>query len=225
MELDVFLVANPFEREAQQYAISLECRDMLKLLSVDQEYKMTDTLKTVMRQLGVANLPSMQETGRCEVLLTYIGKSLTDCRHHIKNKVTETLKAGCKSAKDIGSLTAAITSRSKVRPTAALYMRIAAVRWVAKEYSQCTEDAFWVKFDEKLIEWRQRAQTPALIQALFQEMYNSDKDTFGLPDLLAHPTLNPNHQEEWITSLNTFASRPTSSAVVPASSRRRTKRS
>ncbi|KAI0355644.1 hypothetical protein OH77DRAFT_302393 [Trametes cingulata] len=255
IDLDMFLAAQPVAREAQQYAVSLECRDMLKTMTLEQEYKMPETLKrtaqdygwaymlsptiqsycavdasdkvlAVMRELGVANIPPAHETARCDAVLACIGKALTDCRHHIKNKVSETLKTGAQGPKDIASLCAAIANRSKVKPTAAMYMRVAAVRYIVRTYPECVgEDAFWIRFNKQLNQYRELLKTPVKIQAAFEDMYESDKRLYGDPDILTHPTLNPNHQDEWISALERAAARPASkTASGTTNTRRRVKR-
>ncbi|KAI0348849.1 hypothetical protein OH77DRAFT_1594545 [Trametes cingulata] len=45
IDLDIFVAAQPIAREAQQYAVALECRDMLKTVTLEQEHKMPETLK------------------------------------------------------------------------------------------------------------------------------------------------------------------------------------
>ncbi|KAI0349302.1 hypothetical protein OH77DRAFT_1432189 [Trametes cingulata] len=186
----------------------------------------SDKVLAVMRELGVANVPPAHETARCDAVLACIGKALTDCRHHIKNKVSESMKPGVQGSKDIASLCAAITSRSKVKPTAAMYMRIAAVRYVVRTYPECAgEDAFWIRFDKQLNQYRELLQTPAKIQAAFEDMYETDKRLYGDPDILVHPPLNPNHQDEWIAALERAAARPVSkTATGTSNSRRRVKR-
>ena len=98
-----------------------------------------------MCDLNIVDVPPRRETGRCLQVEKVIRQAITQCRHHIKEKVcprtctfmlfysqmvikvVSTFNPGPDDAIDIASLAAVITSSTKVKPTAALYMRIALI--------------------------------------------------------------------------------------------------
>ncbi|KAI0701548.1 hypothetical protein C8T65DRAFT_741690 [Cerioporus squamosus] len=257
-DLDVFLAAGPLERSAYQYALELANHDQLTTLTLHLEYKLPGTLRStcadyawaymlspsvtsyrnadaadgvlaVMRDLNVSDLPPRHETGRCEEILRVIGKAMTACRHHMKDKIIETLDPKKKVARDIGSLSAAILSRSKVKPTAAFYIRAAYIRWVAACFPESgKDDNFWVKVDASMSETREEMQTSVMIQGAFMAIFDDDKAKYGAPDLLNSPPTEWRIQDDWIQQLHARASRPLSQssgssglAPKPANTRRR----
>ncbi|KAJ6576266.1 hypothetical protein B0H10DRAFT_2103162 [Mycena sp. CBHHK59/15] len=91
------------------------------------------SIQTVMRSLGVAELPAARETGCCVIVNKCLIKGLTEQRCHVKTVIFESLtkveadkKNGTKSAGiDIASLTRSCINTTPAKPTALLYQRIA----------------------------------------------------------------------------------------------------
>ena len=107
-----------------------------------KSYQSFSCLQMALRELNVADIPPAHETGRCDEVLKVISKALTDCRCHMKEKVSgmfrnafhhilmqiqiaATLGSSDDVSKDIASLTTAILSRTKVKATVLIYLRIA----------------------------------------------------------------------------------------------------
>ncbi|OJT12656.1 hypothetical protein TRAPUB_10799 [Trametes pubescens] len=140
----------------------------------------------VMWQFNLSGLPPPYETGRCAIIEACIGKAMTDCRHHIKTKVNESLKADAR-AKDIASLAAQIIGRSRIKPTAALYMRLANICWAITQLpGKFSEDAFWVKFDAILEGQRAKYTEPGHLYTAVKKLYDDDVKKFGEPDLVSY---------------------------------------
>ncbi|KAJ7444264.1 hypothetical protein B0H11DRAFT_1931200 [Mycena galericulata] len=117
-----------------------------------------------MRTLQVKDLPPAMETGRCDVVLKYIGKALTDKRFLIKKQIFASLNG--KEKVDIAKLTRLCISASPARPTLPMYQRIAFLRSIAVQFKKDgvkdtagkpgTDDAgdsFWNAVDNKLAKY------------------------------------------------------------------------
>ncbi|KAK7463482.1 hypothetical protein VKT23_006831 [Stygiomarasmius scandens] len=223
----------PHEGLAFVLLTMLETRDLLRLLTLAQEYRAPDTVKTTckdyacifllspallqykldknaapnvlmaMRELGIQNLPDACETGRCELILEIIKKAMTDFRHHLKEKIA----ASIKSNQDIAALTKACIGTSKAKPTAGLFIRIAFLRWMYTTNPKATGDTFWKIVDEHLIKTRREYPTTAEQQEVFVALYEADLARFGQPDLVNHPQVSVNDIDSWILQVNAAASR------------------
>ncbi|KAJ3992123.1 hypothetical protein F5050DRAFT_1811809 [Lentinula boryana] len=221
---------SPMEHMAHIFLVQLENRDMLRLLTLTQEYRVPETLKNTcqdyawvyllspsimlykgkngptnvlaaMRQLNVLNLPPATETGRCDIVCEIIKKTMTDVRHHIKDKIKQSLKDDSPSH-DIAALTRACIGGSKAKPTAALFMRIA---FLSCAYPTCVTDKFWDKVDQSLTKTRTDCKTPAELQAVFEAILAQDKAKFGEPDLITHPAVALRDVDQWLLSVNGVA--------------------
>ncbi|KAJ7112276.1 hypothetical protein C8R44DRAFT_741965 [Mycena epipterygia] len=176
----------------QLVVISLRNRDLLQLLKADQDkkYKLPDTLvarsyrnikdtpsiasiivvkcfyfpmSCSMRMLGVTDMPSSMETGRCDLLLTCLSKALTDKWYHIKLQLFMSLIG---EKVDIATLTRSWIVTSQAKATAAVYQRLAFLRSLAVEFKATPpkdvespaakstgSDQFWAFVDARLTEY------------------------------------------------------------------------
>ncbi|KAJ6571240.1 hypothetical protein B0H19DRAFT_1064355 [Mycena capillaripes] len=184
----------------------------------------TSAIVTAMRIMGVADLPPTMETGRCEVANKVVGKALIDKRCHIKTHVFLTLVPGTEKV-NIATLTRNCIGSSPVKPTAAMYQRIALVRLVAVEYNSkaaaavavaaaaaaagarvpppaksVAEDDFWLLVDKKLALWRV-AYTKADMQIMVEKTYNDDVQAYGPPDNTI-PIMSAKDLDAWLVTLN-----------------------
>ncbi|KAJ3870743.1 hypothetical protein F5051DRAFT_447208 [Lentinula edodes] len=112
-----------------------------------------------MRQLNVSNLPPSSETGRVNVVLEVIKKGMTDACHNVKEKIISSVKNSASPYRDIAALTQACIGCSKAKPMAALFVRIAFLRWQVAQHPTSNMDKFWDKVDEALNKYRTEFKT------------------------------------------------------------------
>ncbi|KAJ3983802.1 hypothetical protein F5890DRAFT_1462372 [Lentinula detonsa] len=167
-----------------------------------------------MRQLSVSNLPPASETGRCDAIMEIIKKAMTDARHNIKEKILLSIKDGS-THRDIAALTRACIGTSKARPTAALFIRIAFLRYSFVQYPTAVTERFWNKVDETLAKYRLEFKTPVELQAAFVVIFDEDKLTYGEPDLVSNPQVVLRNVDEWLMMVNRISAPP---MATPASS-------
>ncbi|KAJ3859038.1 hypothetical protein EV359DRAFT_68510 [Lentinula novae-zelandiae] len=234
---------SPAEHMAHVYLVVLENRDALRLLTLSQEYRIPETLKTTckdyawayvlsptillyksksgpanvlaaMRQLNVSNLPPSSETGRVDVVLEVIKKGMTDAHHNVKEKITLSVKNSASLYRDIAALTQACIGCSKAKPMAALFVRIAFLRWQVAQHPTSNMDKFWDKVDEALNKYRTEFKTAIELNDAFSTIYEEDQRTYGEPDLVSHPQVAVRDLDQWLLIVHGVAGH--SGASVPA---------
>ncbi|KAJ6620124.1 hypothetical protein B0H10DRAFT_2216172 [Mycena sp. CBHHK59/15] len=165
----------------------------------------------VMRALGISDLPPAMETGRVEVLMKFLGKSLTTKCYHIKHQIFSTLTG---DKVDIATLTRACIGTSAAVPTAALYQRIALLCSIAFEFKRSgkstteggddakddSKDKFWPEVDSQLAVYHQ-TMCAAERRVMYEATYRDDILTHGEPDHTIPLTLMQD-VEAWLTTLN-----------------------
>ncbi|KAJ7614820.1 hypothetical protein FB45DRAFT_936123, partial [Roridomyces roridus] len=166
--------------------------------------------QATMRTMGVKDMPPAMETGRVAILAKVIGKALTDKRFEIKSQVVKSLESKSKENKsDIAALTCAcIGSTTNVKPTAALYQRIAIIRSVAAKNMAAAkaaenskaEDKFWVLVDQKLEAWRNTLTAPGALQGMYAKTYDADVAKHGKPDSTV-PVTPMKDVADWLVTL------------------------
>ncbi|KAE9385091.1 hypothetical protein BT96DRAFT_950089 [Gymnopus androsaceus JB14] len=235
---------SPPEHLAHVFLVGLENRDAFRLLTSSVDYRVPETLKTTckdyawvyilsptimqykgktgpanvlaaMRQLNVNNLPPPSETGRCDVIMEIIKKGMTDARHNIKEKITSSVKNEAAAHRDIAALTRACIATSKAKPTAALFVRIAFLRWQFNQYPTCVTDKFWDKVDETLVKYRTEFNTAAELQPAFEAIFHSNKEKYGQPDLVLNPSVAIRDVNEWLLKVSSAAGPFGVAAVAP----------
>ncbi|KAJ6612615.1 hypothetical protein B0H10DRAFT_1952180 [Mycena sp. CBHHK59/15] len=166
-----------------------------------------------MRAIGVAEIPPPSETGRCDIVIQCLSKSLTDWRCQVKTLVFKSFTVAATEnekspSRDIASLTRACIGTSSAKPTAPLYQRIAFIRHCAatsskeKAGSGKNEDNFWHEVDEKLALWRKTSPVEENMQILFDNTYSTDKTLYGEPDCKIPLTLMKD-LDAWLCTVNT----------------------
>ncbi|KAJ7644881.1 hypothetical protein FB45DRAFT_300554 [Roridomyces roridus] len=164
-----------------------------------------------MRAMGVKDLPPAMETGRVAVLAKVIGKALTDKRFEIKSQVVKSLE-GKENPSNIAALTrACIGSATSVKPTAALYQRIAIIRSVAvknmdaatatSKPGEDSKDKFWPLVDQRLETWRKSLTAPGALQGMYAKTYDEDVAKYGAPDAGIAVTAMKD-VESWLVTLS-----------------------
>ncbi|GBE87282.1 hypothetical protein SCP_1005290 [Sparassis crispa] len=203
------------------YGLLLECRDYLQKLSRDSEYKIPDTLRATltdyahtyilsptiesyrkasnpgnilaaMRHLNIAQIPPEQETGRCAIICTVVVKGLTEWRNHVKTQISISIDAKS-TIRNLAALAHACIKTCSVRPTIAMYIRLAYIRLIFVKFSGLKEDAFWNKVDSSMKEIREHA---------YQAVYRNDKLTYGEPDNAMYPIALATSIPAFINDLN-----------------------
>ncbi|KAJ7501226.1 hypothetical protein B0H11DRAFT_1908533 [Mycena galericulata] len=165
-----------------------------------------------MRTLQVKDLPPAMETGRCDVVLKYIGKALTDKRFLIKKQIFVSLNG--KEKVDIAKLTRLCISASPARPTLPMYQRIAFLRSIAVQFKKDgvkdtagkpgTDDAgdsFWNAVDNKLAKYHKSYPIKEDIQLMWEKHYREDLAENGLPDA-SIPITEARNLDAWLKTLN-----------------------
>ncbi|THU93012.1 hypothetical protein K435DRAFT_861921 [Dendrothele bispora CBS 962.96] len=133
-----------------------------------------------LRVLGVAELPEAHEVGKLTVVQRSIKKVNTSDRYQIKAKIAK----GIENNSDIATLTSTIVGeKSKsIAITAALYRRVAFLRWAATEFKSSSGDKWWDDVDMCLLELRTAFQGDAVgLHEVFETRYREDVETYGDP--------------------------------------------
>ncbi|KAG6825636.1 hypothetical protein H0H92_002995 [Tricholoma furcatifolium] len=166
-----------------------------------------------MRTLGVSNLPPKGEPARCDLIQAIIAKQLTERRNHIKTEILKTLGNTHSTKTDIASLAKACTSSSKVKITAAHYIRLAflrseAVTWKIdpKADEKGRKLDFWEHIDVKLAELRQAFDTPVALQTAFQMVYEDDIKTYGKANG-SYELTSAQDNDDWLIALDQCSAR------------------
>ncbi|KAJ7692287.1 hypothetical protein B0H17DRAFT_1330833 [Mycena rosella] len=155
--------SNPVKHNFILLTSILQCSDMLTALSDDlksQKWKIPETLKktatdyaraaavsafarcyrgkslgaaviAALRERNVSDLPAVSETGRTVVVSEFIGSVLTTTRHAIKVALQESITKKL----DIATTSKNCLAKSKAKPTAAVYHRVA---WLCYQLVQQT---------------------------------------------------------------------------------------
>ncbi|KAJ7442084.1 hypothetical protein B0H11DRAFT_2251709 [Mycena galericulata] len=156
-----------------------------------------------MRTLQVKDLPPAMETGRCDVVLKYIGKALTDKRFLIKKQIFTSLNG--KEKVDIAKLTRLCISASPARPTLPMYQRIAFLDGVkdtvGKPGTDDAGDSFWNAVDNKLAKYHKSYPIKEDRQLMWEKHYREDLTENGLPDA-SIPITEARNLDAWLKTLN-----------------------
>ncbi|KAJ6563492.1 hypothetical protein B0H10DRAFT_2115135 [Mycena sp. CBHHK59/15] len=229
---------NPVKHQFMLLTVALQCFDVLTVLSQDTEGKQwmvppalkktaTDYARVAalspsarsyrgkslaaavvaaMRERNVSDLPRPDETSHCEAVLELVGTALTQARHGIKAALVDSILA-CNRT-DIATLTRVCIGKSKAQPTAALYRRLAWLRFqlVQQNAKPATTgskvDKFWVKVDTELDEWHESWPDKRALDCAFGAVYDSDLATYKPMDPKLRVT--PAHDvEDWLNEVHT----------------------
>ncbi|GBE85731.1 hypothetical protein SCP_0802530 [Sparassis crispa] len=161
-----------------------------------------------MRRLNISQLPPDQETGRCGIIRTVLGKGLTEWRNHVKTQITMSIKSD--SICNITALTHTCIKTCSARPTMALYIRLTYIirhlsssRFILVKFSGLKEDEFWTKVDSSTKEIRKKCKTLGAIRDAYQAVYNNDRITYGEPDNSTYPLTAASALPVFVQDLNT----------------------
>ncbi|THU81999.1 hypothetical protein K435DRAFT_808640 [Dendrothele bispora CBS 962.96] len=196
------------ERNLRLFASCTKVLELVQKLSTSEEWSITPVLESSIRQhsftfllspkltsylgdiaknvidalrvLGVAELPGAHEVGKLTVVQHSVKKFNTSDRYQIKSKIAK----GIKNNSDIATLTSAIVGeKSKsIAITAALYRRVAFLRWAATEFKSSSGDKWWDDVDMCLLELRTAFQGDAVgLHEVFETRYHEDIEMYGDP--------------------------------------------
>ncbi|KAI4293784.1 hypothetical protein K525DRAFT_214140 [Schizophyllum commune Loenen D] len=156
-----------------------------------------------LRANNVADLPDPSGHDD-EVLASFIRAELTTFRSQIKTKVFASLNEGS-SLHNVADLTGSIIqSEGAVRPTAAMFMRAAFLRWHTVNYSSHPD--WWQTVDDTLAEYKQTLSQPEL-ELAFNAIYQADVGNANDLGNMKHPlrssvrAVDPTTIPRWIQKI------------------------
>ncbi|KAK0436127.1 hypothetical protein EV421DRAFT_1981861 [Armillaria borealis] len=210
LDLDNFSVAPTIEEcYTFIFAVTLETRDLLKELvkkKTAEVFEIKDSVKLAMQANNTPDLPSKQDIIGKDKVIREINSALSDSRHWLKSKLSETLKKANPETDNIGAVTSRILGNSGIPVTLQLHMRVAVVRWHLSHFSHLVPKKFWPHVDDFLARSLEKGQQS--YSTILNNMYSRDMDEYGNHDLAKFPVLDLLNEsssvDAWIITDNTF---------------------
>ncbi|THU93260.1 hypothetical protein K435DRAFT_799837 [Dendrothele bispora CBS 962.96] len=202
-EVDKYCGMTLEERLLVHFVIGLKQREILKKKTGTEQYTIPSALLTTLRgnafslfmsskltsytgklakatieasrEIGVPELPAVHELGKLGIIEKQLKKHITDIRYQTKEKISKSLKV--KKKPDVAMLTAKLIGDKSVPITAAMYRRVAVLRFVAVSHpEQFKSDEYWAKVDEVIHSWREAANGNAgVLLNIFDQTYKEDQ--------------------------------------------------